>query len=53
VSRSELTDSLFKDVSEEKELNQLMNFENSVFEDESKYFKSVSVDLNSHELKKV
>jgi len=24
-----------------------------VFDDESKYFKSVSVDLNSHELKKV
>ena len=30
-----------------------MNLETSLFEDESKYFKSVSVDLNSHELKKV
>ena len=56
VSRSDFqpTDSLFKDVSQEMEsLNDLINFETSVFEDESKYFRSVSVDLNSHELKKV
>jgi len=33
--------------------NDLINLETSAFEDESKYFRSVSVDLNSHELKKV
>ena len=49
-----MTDSLLKDVSQEMEsFNDLINLETSVFEDESKYFRSVSVDLNSHELKKV